>query len=298
MKINRLFEIIYLLMTHETITSNMLADKFEVSTRTIYRDVETLAEAGIPIYMSKGKGGGISILPSFVLDKTVLTDKEKENILVSLNAFKEVDLENDDTILKKIGGFFGDAYTDWIEIEFSHWYNCLEEPLTFQKLKKAILSRKCVCFNYSNAKGLQSNREVEPLKLCFKGSAWYLYSFCKNKRDFRFFKLRRIKELKIINKNSTHLAPSKVLKSENTFNEECFNLKMKISSEFAYRVYEEFKHYKKLDDGSFIAEIDFPKKEWVFYYVASFGADCEVLEPKEIRDKVRDNLKKMLEFYD
>ena len=92
MKINRLFEIIYLLIEKESITAKELAEKFEVSTRTIYRDVEILSSVGIPIYMTKGRGGGISLLPNYILDKTVLTDKERENILSSLRAVQTVDI--------------------------------------------------------------------------------------------------------------------------------------------------------------------------------------------------------------
>lgn len=153
-------------------------------------------------------------------------------------------------------------------------------------------------FEYSNSKGELSNREVEPLKLCFKGSAWYLYAFCTLKQDYRFFKLRRIKDLNLTNKDVQNKAKSKVLSPEYSFYDEFFHLKMKISKEYAYRVYEEFEIYEVLDDGSFIAEIDFPKGEWIFYYVASFGAGCEVLEPKEIRSKVKENLKKMIDLYD
>ena len=92
MKINRLFEIIYLLIEKESITAKELAEKFEVSTRTIYRDVEILSSVGIPIYMTKGRGGGIALLPNYILDKTVLTDKERENILSSLRAVQSVDI--------------------------------------------------------------------------------------------------------------------------------------------------------------------------------------------------------------
>lgn len=86
MQINRLFEIVYILLDKKRVTSRELAERFEVSSRTIYRDIETLSAAGIPVYMSKGKGGGISLLPDFVLNKAVITDEEKEEILSSLKA--------------------------------------------------------------------------------------------------------------------------------------------------------------------------------------------------------------------
>ncbi|WP_326907233.1 helix-turn-helix transcriptional regulator [Sedimentibacter sp. MB31-C6] len=298
MQINRLFEIIYLLLQKETITAKELADKFEVSTRTIYRDVETLSSAGIPIYMSKGKGGGISLLSDFVLDKTVLTNEEKENILSSLRAVGEVNLSEQNLALQKFSSLFGESYVDWIEVDFSSWYNFGDETIIFQTLKKAICKRKTVSFQYSNVKGEQSSRQVEPLKLCFKGGAWYLYGYCKAKLDYRFFKLRRMKNLEMTNDMVEHKAPKRILKSDNHFKEEYLHLKLHLSSKMAYRVYEEFEHYDKQPDGSFIVEIDYPKNKWLFYYILSFGSHCEVLEPIRIRDEVKLQLQQILKHYE
>lgn len=297
MQINRLFEIIYVLLKKQNVTAKELADKFEVSTRTIYRDVEILSSAGIPIYMCRGKGGGVSLLPDFVLDKAVMTDEEKENILSSLRAVGAVDLSNENGTLKKFSSLLGDSYVDWIEVDFSSWSNFNDETVLFQTLKIAIFKKRVVMFHYSNIKGEQSIRMVEPLKLCFKGGAWYVYGYCKDRFDYRFFKLRRIKKLKTTNEIVEHEAPSRVLKLENYFNEEYVRLKLHLSFEMAYRVYEEFDTYEKQLDGSFIVEIDYPKGEWVFYYILTFGKYCEVLEPEEIRKEMKLQLQNMMNLY-
>lgn len=297
MQINRLFEIIYLLLQKETITAKQLAEHFEVSSRTIYRDVEALASAGIPIYMSKGKGGGISLLSNFVLDKTVLTDAEKENILASLRAVSAVDLSGQDTALKKFSSLFGESYADWIEVDFSSWYNHTDEAVLFQTLKTEICNRKSVAFQYFNMKGEKSFRNVEPLKLCFKGTAWYLYGYCKARCDYRFFKLRRIKDLEVTNEAVKHKAPERILTTEKYDQEEYLHLKLRVSHEMEYRVYEEFEHYKQQSDGSFIVEIDYPNGDWLYYYIATFGPCCEVLEPIEIRNTVKKQLQKTLNLY-
>lgn len=297
MQINRLFEIIYILLQKQNVTAKELADKFEVSTRTIYRDVETLSSAGIPIYMSRGKGGGISLLSDFVLDKAVMTDEERENILSSLRAVGAVDLSDESKTLQKFSSLFGESYADWIEVDFSSWSNCNDETAVFQTLKTAIFRKKAVMYQYSNVKGEQSTRKVEPLKLCFKGGAWYLYGYCKDRLDYRFFKLRRIKKLEITGDMVEHKAPERVLTTENYFNEEYVRLKLRLSSEMAYRVYEEFGRYEKQTDGSFIAEIDYPKGEWIFYYILTFGKYCEVLEPENIRREVKSQLQDMINFY-
>ena len=130
--LNRLFQIVYLLMEKPQMTAKELADIFEVSERTIYRDIDKLTLAGIPIYTNQGKHGGISILPDYVLDKSVLTTEEKKKILESLNALNEVSLSVDNDSVSKLRSFFGEQYQDWIEIEFSSWGNSTEDAAVFE----------------------------------------------------------------------------------------------------------------------------------------------------------------------
>lgn len=297
MQINRLFGIVYILLDKKIVTSKELAELFEVSSRTIYRDIETLSSAGIPVYMTKGKGGGISLLPGFVLNKAVITDEEKEDILSSLKAVNAVNLSKTDTALKKLSSLFGESNTDWIEVDFSSWANAQNETETFNTIKSAILDRKCISFSYASAKGQQTSREVEPLKLCFKNSAWYLYGYCKSRCDFRLFKLRRTRELCVSEQNFRRKSPNQIFSNENVFQEECVKLKLKLSEQVAYRVYDEFDSYEQQEDGSFIAEINYPKGEWIFYYVSSFGSQCEVLEPENVRKNVKAELQKTLMHY-
>jgi len=185
MQINRLFEIIYILLDKKRVTSKELAEQFEVSARTIYRDIEILSSAGIPVYMSKGKGGGISLLPEFVLNKAVLTDQEKTNILSSLKAVSAVKFNETDTALRKLNNLFGESNTDWIEVDFSSWAAAQNETETFNIIKAAILGRRIISFSYASAKGQQTTREAEPLKLCFRSGAWYLYGYCRLRCDCR-----------------------------------------------------------------------------------------------------------------
>ena len=218
MKINRLFEIIYILIEKESITAKEWAEKFEVSTRTIYRDVEILSSVGIPIYMTKGRGGGISLLPNYILDKTVLTDKERENILSSLRAVQTVDIADSNSkqeLIQKFSSLFGNSYIDWIEVDFSSWHDYKDQSNIFQIIKSAIFNKKKIKFEYSNSKGEQTYRKVEPLKLCSKGGSWYLYGYCDKRCDYRFFKLMRMKDLTILNEDTIHIAPSKILTTEN-----------------------------------------------------------------------------------
>ncbi|MDD3361353.1 MAG: YafY family protein [Hespellia sp.] len=297
MKINRMFEIIYILLDKKTITARELAEHFEVSDRTIYRDIETLSAAGIPVYMSRGKGGGISILENFVLNKTVLTKEEKTDILSALQAVGAINFNETDSVLQKLGSLFGENNSDWIEIDFSSWYHAEEESKIFYDIKAAILRKKRIRFNYSSGKGESTAREVEPLRLCFKGISQYLYAYCTLREDFRFFKLSRIKDLVVTDKRFDRKITGTIFKDSNMFQEKYFTLKLKLDADMAYRVYDEFDHYTKQDDGSFIVETMFPVGEGIFPYIVSFGSHCEVLEPLNIRNSVKAELQKTIQNY-
>lgn len=298
MKINRLFEIVYILLHKKTMTAKELAERFEVSTRTIYRDIETLSMAGIPVYMSAGKGGGISIMDDFVLNKALLTDSEKSDILSSLRAVNAINFNETNSAVKKLSNLFGDGNTDWIEVDFSNWYNSEKESETFSTLRSAILSKKIVTFSYASQKGEKTTRKVEPLRLCFKGMSRYLYAFCHTRQDYRFFKLSRIKDLITTQEEVERKVLGPIFQNSNVFEkEEYINLKLKLSSEIAFRVYDEFDSYTLHEDGSFIVETIYPKGEWIFSYIASFGHHCQVLEPVEISEYVQKELLKILRNY-
>lgn len=296
MQINRLFEMTYLLLNKESVTAGELARHFEVSPRTIYRDVELLSSAGIPIYMTKGKGGGISLLSDFVLNKAVLTETEKSDILSALHAVDAVSLEQANTAVRKLSSLFGNTNMDWIEVDFSDWANGEEDAELFGRLKAAIIEKERVEFFYHSQEG-SLKRIVEPVKLCFKGQSWYLYAYCRLREDYRFFKLKRMKELKTLGETFERQAPAKILSSSSVFQDDYVTITLKLSKEMAFRLYDEFNQYEVLSDGSFLAYITMPRGQWVYYYIASFGEHCEVIEPEDIRLEIRDTLKKTLNHY-
>lgn len=296
MKINRMFEMVYLLLNKKSMTAGEFAAHFEVSPRTIYRDVELLSSAGIPIYMTKGKGGGISLLPDFVLNKTVLTEGEKADILSALHAVEAVNLEQANTAVQKLSSLFGNTNVDWVEVDFSGWANADEEAKRFSQLKTAIIGKKKVVFAYHGAEG-STQRTVEPMKLCFKGQGWYLYAFCMVRQDYRFFKLRRMKELKLLDEHFERTPPPKIFDGSKVFQDNFVTLTLKLSKKMAYRVYDEFSQYKTLPGGDFIAQLTMPRGDWVYHYLATFGEHCEILEPEDIRLQIKEKLKRTLEQY-
>lgn len=296
MQINRLFEMVYLLLNKEKTTAGEMAKHFEVSPRTIYRDVELLSSAGIPIYMTKGKGGGISLLPDFVLNKTVLTENEKSDILSALHAVDSVSFEQTNTAVKKLSSLFGNSDSDWVEVDFSGWANADEESKIFASLKSAILEKKAVGFLYHGGES-SMQRVVEPLKLCFKGQGWYLYGYCRVRADYRFFKLRRIKELKVLTERFQRQKPEKIFVGNKVFQDDFVTITLQFSKEMAYRVYDEFSTWELLSDGSFLAKLTMPRGAGVYHYLATFGEHCKVLEPEDIRLKMKEKLQKTLAQY-
>lgn len=298
MQINRLFEIIYILLEKGCVTAKELAQRFEVSTRTIYRDIDNLSESGIPVFMNKGKGGGISLLPGFVLDKTVITDIERKQILSSLYALQSVEFDDTNEALQRLSHLFGVEDADWIQVDFGYWSDGKKEAEIFQTIKAAILEKKEVSFNYTSSKGEEILRIVEPLKLIFKGVSWYLYGYCKIREDYRFFKLKRIHDLKALEKRFMRKCPSNIyIHSENKEKIRTIKAKLRIASNAAYRVCDDFENYTRLPDGSYIVEGLFPDNDWFLYQVISYGDDCEVLEPLELKLQIKDKLLAILKKY-
>lgn len=297
MQINRLFEIVYILLDKKTVTAGELAGHFEVSARTIYRDVDSLCQAGIPIYMSQGRGGGISLLPEFVLNKALLTEEEKRDILASLWAVNAVEFQKTNTALRKLGSLFGEKNADWIEVDFSVWTDGEKEACLFQTLKSAILEKKVITFLYSSAKQENTNREVEPLKLCFKGSSWYLYGYCRMRGECRFFKLRRMQDPVMAEEFFQRGIPERILVGTEQYQQEYISLTLRLDPEMAFRVYDEFDHYRQQQDGSFLVECRCAEGEWLLGYIASFGSFCEVLQPRKVRERVKKELENILKNY-
>lgn len=299
MQINRLIEMVYILLEKKTVTAKELSDHFEVSQRTIYRDIDNLSVAGIPIYTNKGKGGGISLLDSFVLNKSMLSDKEQVEILSSLQTLKALNVQDLDPVLNKLSAIFGKSNTNWIDVDFSRWGSNPEERERFNIFKNAILNRKLVSFDYYGSKGEKTERTVEPLKLLFKGYAWYVYAFCHTRKDLRIFKVSRIKNLILKEMSFTHNAPENMVMELKEFNTETVKIVLKIQSRMGFRVLDEFDHdsIKENPDGSFLVTVELPDEEWLYGYILSFGNDAEVIEPKYIRDCLKNILEECMKKY-
>ena len=298
MQINRLFEIIYILLHRKKVSAAELAVQLGVSRRTICRDIDALSVAGIPIYTEKGKGGGIRLLPDFVLSKSILSEHEQNEILFALHSLSSLKKDNTVQVLQKMSAIFNKTAQNWIEVDFSDWH-CKNE--FFNILKTAILERRIVEFDYYNSKGDKHFRRVEPLQLWFKSKSWYIKAFCLIRQDIRVYKLSRIKNLVITDENFNRrdlaAAMDTVMPSKNK--KQMTMLKLRIEPELAFRVYDDFdeSEVEKQANGSFLVTVPNIEGNWVLGLLLSYGKFIEVLEPESVRRVLKEEAENILKKY-
>jgi predicted DNA-binding transcriptional regulator YafY len=274
-------------------TAQELADHFEVSKRTILRDIDTLALAKIPIYTTQGKGGGISLMEGFVLNKTALTENEQNQILIALQSMKAAKYAGSGDVLAKLGLLFHKTDIDWIEVDFSRWGQGTGDNIKFDLLKNSIINTTAVRFNYISSCGENSMRKVYPLKLVFKSKAWYLQGFCTDRQDYRTFKLNRILSVNCTDERferGIYIPPS--IEGTGTPVNSLIELELVFAPHVAYRVFDEFDEgsIERADNGSLHVFARLPEDNWLYSFLMSFGNDVDILQPKQVKE----NLKKML----
>lgn len=296
MKNDRLFSILYLLLNRRQTTAAALAEKLEVSLRTIYRDIDTLCRAGIPIYTERGQKGGIFLMENCVLDKTSFAKREQDELITAVESAEALRPDLLPSLSQKLREFFDSQENQKIEIDFTSWKPA--ERDRFILLRQAVLDKKIIKFTYHNSRGIMSHRKAAPLQLYFKAFAWYMIGFCLDAQEPRMFKLNRIQNLTVtdqpIPESLTLTAYEQIPESF-----EGITITLKVSAHLAYRVYDEFsqEEYIKQKDGSFLVHYTAPENEWLYGYLLSFHPYAEVLAPDFVRDNVIILLSKSLAIY-
>lgn len=294
MQINRLFEIIYYLLGKKRATAQELADRLGVSRRTIFRDIDVLSLSGIPVYTERGSGGGIQLMEGFVLNKSVLSEREQNEILSALHGLATVKTEETGSVLQKMGELFAKEPPNWFEVDFSSWGHGSGGHF-FPSIKTAIFEKRVVEFDYYNSRGDKSHRRAEPIQLRFKSRAWYFKGYCLEKGEIRLFKMTRVKNLVVTQKPflERELPGGPPMRENGKSPEGCredVTLVMKIAPQMAYRIYDEYEEdqVQKHADGSFTATITYPEDNWLYGFILSFGVYAEVLDPKHIREVIKE----------
>ena len=298
MQTNRLFDIIYILLTTQKVTAKELSERYHVSIRTIYRDIDRMSQAGIPIYTQKGNGGGVSLLSDFVLDKVLLTQKEKQSILQALQAQQALNVDTSTTeSLNKLSALFGQMTEPWLSIDLRRWYDTDDH---FEQLKSAILAQQVIKFRYYNAKGECCDRNVEPLQLVFKSMSWYLKAYCLSKNDIRFFKLSRITNF--VNTHysySRRTLPTEKSDKQILAKQDQVKLVMQVSAHLGYRIYDDFpiSIIRQLPNGDLLIDGLVPNEDWLCSYILSLGEDAKVITPESLRMNVLTKIEDMRRRY-
>lgn len=296
MQESRLFKIVYHLLDKGQATAPELAEKFEVSVRTIYRDIDALSGAGIPIYAEAGRNGGIHLMNDFVLDKTVLSEEEKQEILTALQSIHSANNIGSNQTLQKLSAIFHINSDNWLEVDFSRWGNKGTDNEKFELLKSAVIHQKCVKLAYANSCGIISERIVHPLKMSYKSMSWYLKAYCTKKQDYRIFKLTRIIDLETLTDGFCKSSfPELDETPGNTYNK----IVLRFPKNMSYRVYDEFDKTQvtKKENGDLIVSVEMPEDEWLTGYLLSFGTQVDIIEPAYLKDIVAEQAKKIYEKY-
>ena len=295
MKNNRLFRLLYYVLSKRKVTASQLAEHFEVSIRTIYRDIDNLSSAGIPIYATQGKEGGIEISRDFILNQSLLSQEEKEQIMNALQGLGTTSDLSDKNLLMKLSALFNMEMINWIEVDFQGW-NSTHDTALFQNLKLAILNKNLISFDYFSHLQ-ETTRIVKPIRILFKGYNWYLYAFCLSRNDYRLFKLSRIRNLKTLKEryedSFEEISLNEIKVPNNTI-----SLQVKFDKRVAYRVYDEITTEIIVDEnGDLLTTIELPNDERMVSYLFSYGSNVEGLQPKEIRLQIKQLIQTIGEKY-
>lgn len=300
MKIDRLIGILSVLLQKENTTAPELAEKFEVSRRTINRDIEDLCKAGIPIQTTQGVGGGIRIMDGFSMDRTLLTSKDMKMIMAGLRSLDSVSGSHYyGQLMEKIKPGSSEFITgsDAILIDLSSWNKDVIAPKV-SLIQDAIEDRRMISFTYYAPSG-DSKREIEPYYLIFKWSSWYVYGFCSLRQDFRMFKLNRMdkitlgqsgfemREVPVPDLSRTKLYPKNI------------EITALVESDMKWRLVEEFgPHcYKELSDGKLLFNGFYSDMESMISWILTFGDKIEILEPAKVREELLRTVNKIRKVY-
>ncbi len=308
MKIDRLVSIIMTLLDRERIGARELADTFEVSPRTIYRDIEAINLAGIPIRSVSGVGGGFEIMPEYKLDNKVFSTADLSAILMGLSSLSNV-VRGDELInaFEKVKSFIPaekardiEIKANQISIDPSPWIGCRNIQPYLEMIKTALREHKLLCFEYTAHHGNRTLRTIEPYQLVLKGSHWYVQGYCYFRNDYRLFKLSRISKLQM--KRETFIPrdyQKPILDFDEILETMQTEIKIRIHNSVLDRVLEYCTYDRFVPDGDeyYIVKFPFIENDYHYDILLGFGDKCECLEPVRIRTEIRRKIQDMAAVY-
>ncbi|MBO7584017.1 MAG: YafY family transcriptional regulator [Treponema sp.] len=304
MQIDQLFELVYVLIDKKQVTAKEMAERFGVSTRTIYRWVDALSVSGVPIYSQNGRGGGIAISEKYALDTKVLSDEERLAIVSSVKALNSLSGNPASVVnanikaAEKISGLV-EKDTDWLEVDFAPWSpEGSSVRQVFGTLRDCILQKKQVIFDYYSGDGRMERRTVHPWKLIYKGQAWYLQGWCTTRKAERFFKLTRMQNLDMTGRtaNITHITtPQKIPQ----YKPKLLTIKAKVYPQKISYLLDTFICSEVIPhkDGSITVTFTVPEQDWIYELLLSFGPNMKIISPKQVKEKILQIAKDVQKIY-
>lgn len=309
MKVDRLMSIVLVLLDKGRIRAQELADMFEVSLRTIYRDIDAIDLAGIPIRSTPGAGGGFEIMPDYKIDRKFFSTADLSAILMGLSSLSSM-IRGDELInaLAKVKSFIPADSAKEIElkvnqicIDLSQWMGNSNIQPYLEIAKTALQESRFLTFDYVAHHGNRAARKIEPYQLVLKGSHWYLYGYCHERNGFRLFRLSRMSNLQIQEEDFTlrdypkpQLEFSDVLASMQT------KIKIRIHKSIMDRVldYCTFENFSPDGDEHYIVDFPFVENEYHYDILLGFGNQCECLEPLRIRTQIKHRIYEIAAIYE
>lgn len=309
MKIDRLISMIMILLEKERISAQVLADMFEVSPRTIYRDIDTINMAGIPVWSVPGVGGGFEIMKTYKIDKKVFSTAELSAILMGLSNLSTL-IRGDELVnaLAKVKSFIPAGRAKEIElksnqiyIDLSPWIGNRNTQSYLEILKTALQESKLLSLEYADRYGNKTTRTAEPYQLVLKSGHWYFHGYCLERNDFRLFKLSRLSNLHLQEACFTprdHQKPqldaTDVLATFQT------KIKIRIHKSIMDRVldYCTDEHFSPDGDAHYLVDFPFIENDYYYNILFSFGDKCTCLEPVHIRSEMKRRIQDIAAIYD
>lgn len=303
MKTDRLMAITIFLLNHKTVSASALAKRFEVSKRTIQRDIEALNQAGIPIVSTFGTNGGYEIIDGFKLTKQMASGVDYSNIITALKALTTA-YENKNTnatLDKALSVMRGAEQRIFVDFTVAREKEFINEYL--QIIEKAIYEKTILSIEYSNAEGISTKRTVEPLALSFRWYSWYLFAYCTIKKDYRLFKLTRIKSCETTAGFFSKEHPDvEYLMKINDSKDDRRHYKARIlcKKEIRQQAIEYLSGYivEESENGDFIISIDLPFERMWFSLLMGFGDKIKVLDSEELKDMLKQKAKEIMSVYE
>lgn len=308
MKVDRLMSIILILLDKKRISAQELADTFEVSLRTIYRDIDAIDLAGIPIRAISGVGGGFEIMPNYKLDHKVFSPADLSAILTGLSSVSGM-IQSDELIhaLAKVKSFIPEKQAKEIEvkvnqisIDFSQWMGNTNIQPYLEIVKTALQESRLVSFVYIAHHGNTSKRIVEPCQLVLKSSHWYLYGFCREKKDMRLFRLSRMAELTIQEEICIQKeVPKPQLEVTDLLSTMQREITLRIHASIMDRVLDfcSYDHFSFDGNEHYIVRFPFIENDYYYDILLSFGSKCECLAPLHVRTEVKRRIQEIALIY-